>query len=381
MVHSTVEGRRAEKGAMGMGPRGPVRFLVGLAGLAVCGCSESGGSRPDGGVTGGSNGTVCLVSDTAGLDDDGFNHSALLGLEQVEESGWNTFAVESRTADDYAPNVQSFLGGKCDLIVAVGFDLQAATVAAAQANPLQRFLILDTSLGDALSKQAQRVWAQSYDTCRAAFLAGYVAAATSRTKVLATFGGQQIPPVTDFMTGFVAGAHYYAGQSDGGAVVVLGWDPVADAGTFAEGGFVDPVEGRTLADGFLAQGADVLFPVAGATGFGAGDAIVVSGRSSYLVGVDTDWSVAAPQYKDFVLTSVVKRLDRSVVSVVGQLGAGSFGGDHFSTLQADGGEVDIAPFQLSVVSSKTREDVQSLRAVILGGGLTSDLEGCPSGPR
>ncbi len=44
-----------------------------------------------------------------------------------------------------------------------------------------------------------------FDTAQAAFLAGYAAASSSKSGVVGTFGGIQIPPVTIFMDGFAEG--------------------------------------------------------------------------------------------------------------------------------------------------------------------------------
>ena len=51
-----------------------------------------------------------------------------------------------------------------------------------------------------------------FDTKSASFLAGYVAAGTTQTGVVGTFGGVNIPPVTDFMEGMRQGVEYYKGS-------------------------------------------------------------------------------------------------------------------------------------------------------------------------
>ena len=63
------------------------------------------------------------------------------------------------------------------------------------------------------------------------FMAGYLAAGMSKTGAVGTFGGINIPPVAVFMDGFVAGVNYYNKQK-GTSVRALGWDPVAQQGSF-----------------------------------------------------------------------------------------------------------------------------------------------------
>ena len=62
-----------------------------------------------------------------------------------------------------------------------------------------------------------------------------------------------------------------------------------------------------------------------------------------IVGVDTDWFVSAPEYKDIVLTSVLKHLELSVQSAARPSADGSFaGGVQVATLA--NGEIGLAPF-------------------------------------
>ena len=105
-----------------------------------------------------------------------------------------------------------------------------------------------------------------FDTAQAAFLAGYLAAGYSKSGKVATYGGLKIPPVTIFMDGFADGVAYY-NQQKSKNVQVLGWDKATQNGTFAES-FTDQDKGKALSDTFVAQGADVIMPVAGGTGLG-----------------------------------------------------------------------------------------------------------------
>ena len=50
----------------------------------------------------------------------------------------------------------------------------------------------------------------------------------SKTGNVGTFGGQNIPPVTIYMDGWVAGVRYYD-KLNNGHVTVLGWVPTANA--------------------------------------------------------------------------------------------------------------------------------------------------------
>jgi basic membrane protein A len=59
------------------------------------------------------------------------------------------------------------------------------------------------------------------------------------------------------------------------------------------------------------QGADIIMPVAGPVGLGTAAAAQEQG-GVWIIGVDNDWTLTAPEYADIVLTSVMKRMDSTV---------------------------------------------------------------------
>jgi len=64
------------------------------------------------------------------------------------------------------------------------------------------------------------------------------------------------------------GRHQLLQPAEGQSVKLLGWDEKKQNGSFA-GSFTDQTKGTQLATNFVAQGADVIFPVAGGTGLGS----------------------------------------------------------------------------------------------------------------
>ena len=66
-------------------------------------------------------------------------------------------------------------------------------------------------------------------------------------------------------------------------------------------------------------------------------------RGGKLIGVDTDWTVSAPDYADIVLTSVLKKMDVAVFDTIQSVVDGTFeGGTYLGTFENDG--VGLAPF-------------------------------------
>jgi len=323
-------------------------------------------------TTGSFKGNVCEVTDTGGVDDKSFNALGWIGAQQAAtDLGTTATYLESKQQTDYDKNINEYVtGGKCGLIVTVGFLLGDATKAAGLAHPDQKFQILDNAYDVTTTAQLTNVWAQVYSTEQGGYLAGYVAAAMTKTGKVGTFGGINIPPVSDFMVGFQEGIEYY-NTKHSAKVQLIGWDNAKKDGLFT-GDFNDQDKGKQFGQNLLDEGADIIMPVAGPVGLGAAAAVKAAGNAM-LVGVDQDWFVSAPEYQSIVLTSVQKRLDLSVENAAKAVADGSFkGGVHVGTLSS--GEIGIAPFHNfdSQVPQGIKDELKQIQADIISGAIKVD---------
>ena len=172
--------------------------------------------------------TACQVTDVSGIDDSGFNETAWEGVQDaMKDFGVEGRYLESQSETDYEPNLNALLDAKCDVIISVGFLMADATANSAKANPGSKFSIVDMAYDPTMPN----VLGQVYATNEAAFMAGYLSAGMSKTGVVGTFGGINIPPVTAFMDGFYYGVAYHNSQK-GTDVKVLGWNPDSKDGLF-----------------------------------------------------------------------------------------------------------------------------------------------------
>lgn len=307
---------------------------------------------------------ACQVTDVGGIDDRSFNATAWKGTEDAMSAlGVEGKYLESQQQADYERNINAFIEEGCDIIVTVGFLLGDATQAAAQANPDQKFAIVDFAYDPALDNVLGLV----FSTQEAAFLAGYAAAGVTQTGVVGTFGGIQIPPVTVFMDGFALGVSRY-NEQHGTDVEVKGWDPATQTGLFT-GNFDSLDDGRAMAETLMEEGADIIMPVAGPVGLGTAAAVNERGNA-YIIGVDTDWTISSPEYTDITLTSVMKNMDVAVFEAIEGTVNGTFQGGLFvGTLENNG--VGLAPFhQLdSMVTSELKAELEEIQAGIIAGEI------------
>jgi basic membrane protein A len=310
---------------------------------------------------------VCQVTDTGGIDDKSFNATAWKGVTDAMALLQNIEGkyLESQQQTDYEKNINAFLSEGCDLIITVGFLLGDATQAEAEANPTQKFSIVDYAYDPTIPN----VLGQVFNTDEAAFLAGYLAAGVTKTGKVGTFGGIQIPTVTAFMDGFALGVQYY-NEKHGTNVEVLGWDATTQTGLFT-GNFESTDDGRTMGQSLMDEGADIIMPVAGPVGLGTAAAALERGNT-YIIGVDNDWFVASPEYDSIILTSVLKNMDITTFEAIKDVQAGTFaGGVTVGTLKNGG--VGLADFHdlASQVSDQLKAELDQVKADIIAGTIVT----------
>jgi basic membrane protein A len=311
---------------------------------------------------------ACMVLDTGGVDDKSFNQSSWAGMTAANKANPNVKIsyVPSNSSNDYTPNLNAEVQKKCGTIIAVGGLMADNVKAAATANPTFHFAEVDAP------SAATNMYGMQFNTAQGGFLAGYLAAGYTKTGKVATFGGLDIPPVTIYMDGFWEGVQYYNTQNHK-SVQVLGWtEKNQKGGTFVPGNnpFGDQNGGQSISQNFINQGADIIFPVAGGSGLGAGAAAAkTSGRVS-VIWVDTDGCESAAQYCKYFLTSVTKGLSSAVQTYVTAAATGTFPtGNYVGTLQNGG--TGLAPYHdfTSKVPQSLQTAVNTVKQGIESGSI------------
>ena len=318
---------------------------------------------------------ACEVTDVGGVDDKGFNQKAYKGVtDAADQLGVEAIVLESQAETDYAPNIQAFVDQGCNVIVTVGFLLGDATMTAANANPDIPFTIVDYAYGENEDGTPMitnnNVLGQVFNTDEAAFLAGYLAAGTTKSGKVGTFGGINIPPVTIFMDGFYYGVQKY-NADNGTNVEVLGWDPKTQKGLFTEN-FEKLDDGRTFAQNLVDEGADIVMPVAGPVGLGSAALATELGTDKLMIiGVDSDQYESDTANQGVYLTSVLKNMDVTTFNAIKAVVDGTFaGGVTVGTIENGG--VGLAPYHDmdSMVSQELKDQIAALQAGIIDGSVS-----------
>jgi WD40 repeat protein/basic membrane lipoprotein Med (substrate-binding protein (PBP1-ABC) superfamily) len=309
---------------------------------------------------------ICFLGNEGGISDP-FSRSVYEGIQSVSaREGWSEMILAPYVALESVYLLEYASRAECDLIAVLSWSPGDLERAAERLNPGQRFILIDApALND-----LPGLWGQVYAVDQPAFLAGYLAAAMSKTGYIGTLGGQEMKAVIDFMEGFERGAAYYNSRYEA-QVTVLGWDSQNEEGVFI-GDFGDVERARLYAQHMIEQGADVLFPVAGATIGVALLELAAEHEGVLFIGVDWDYALGFPEHREVILTSVEKRVGMSVVHAAEAFERGDFsGGTYIGTLET--GEVRLSPFYEweQRIPEQIKADLEEIRGKILSGEITT----------
>lgn len=320
---------------------------------------------------------ACLALDTGGVDDKSFNAASWAGAKAAAKANKNVTVsyLPAASGADFAPNIKKFVDQKCNVIIGVGFAIGGAIIASAKANPKIKYAIVDDS---GLEPNADftvftaipNVKGLTFRTQESSFLAGYAAAAYSKTGVVATYGGAPYPTVTAFMDGFAQGVFYF-NQVKKKGVRVLGWNRDTKNGEFV-GDFANTSKALQISKNFEQAGADVILPVAGGLGGSTAQNSMDSGKS-VTIWVDTDGFVSANKYRSVLLTSVMKGLGESIQAVIAETNAGKYTNKAYVGTLANKG-TRLAPFHdLDGVVPKTlAKELAAIQKKIIAGSIKVD---------
>lgn len=261
----------------------------------------------------GSSVKVGLAYDIGGRGDQSFNDSAAAGLDlAVKDFGVETKELEATSGETDAQKeerLNSLVDAGYNPIIAVGFAYAASMDKVAKANPDVNFAIIDDA-----SSQLPNLANLTFAENQGSYLVGAIAAQASKTGNVGFVGGVNVPLIQKFQAGFEAGAK--AVNPD----IKIQVKYLTEPPDFS--GFGDPAKGKVAAEGMFQNGADVVYHAAGGSGAGVFEA--AKAAKGWAIGVDSDqYLTAAPEVKDVVLTSMLKRVDVAVYEFIKSFVAGS----------------------------------------------------------
>ena len=303
---------------------------------------------------------IAVITSAAGQNDNGYNQSAVVGLDKAaQELGAETKVVETEDIDGA---LKALAEDGYSLIFSLEYNFEAlingvgGEAAIAEQYPDTTFVVFNAEPNKDESGGAiqSNVISVLFDVHEASFLAGALAAQVIENqdilfgdshaltavddggRTIGFIGGTNSAGITVFSYGFAEGVNYVAAE--------LGVDYKYYADYSA--GFSDSATGSQIANTMYSQGANVVYACAGVVG----DGVTAKANELKKLAVQVDANRDADQ-PGYVLTSVLKNtevpvyelskalIDGTIADQMGQsifysLGSGATGITDLSTIEA-----------------------------------------------
>jgi basic membrane protein A len=289
-----------------------------------------------------------VVYDAGGKFDKSFNEAAYNGIERFrKETGtaYLDFEISNDTQREQALRRMAQKGA--DPVIAVGFGHGSALEKVAREFPNSRFAIIDSEV------KLPNVQSVLFKDQEGSFLAGWIAATTSKSGKVGFVGGMDVPLIRRFQCGYEHGARYASPKVEVVANMT-GTTPAA---------WSDPTRGGELAKAQFARGVDVVFAAAGGTGTGVYQAAKDQGKLA--IGVDSNQNHLQP---GTMLTSMLKRVDNAIHGIALSARNGTFKpGTVVLGLKEQGVGLAMDQHNARLVSDETRKKLAAVESDIVSG--------------
>ncbi|MDQ1733532.1 MAG: basic rane protein, partial [Pseudonocardiales bacterium] len=332
--------------------------------LAACGSDKT--ATPGGNASSGISGSgaasslkIGMAYDIGGRGDKSFNDAAAAGLDAAKKkynlTDSNVKELEAAQGEaeaDKEARLTQLADNGFNTIIAVGFAYSAAVKAVVPKYPNIKFAIIDDN-----AVQAPNLADLTFAEEQGSFLVGAIAALKSKKHHVGFIGGVNVALIQKFQAGFDAGAR----AADPSVKIEDKY--LTTPPDFS--GFNDPTKGETAANGIYDAGADVIFAAAGGSGSGVFKAAKAKGAKA--IGTDSDQDLsAAPDVKDVVISSMLKRVDVAVGKFIDSVKDGSFkAGNTIFDLKAGGVDYSTSGGKIDDIKAK----VDDFKSKIIDGTI------------
>jgi basic membrane protein A len=293
------------------------------------------GTTAAGGGGDGSDITVGLTFDLLGRGDQSFNDSAAAGMDRAK-ADFGVTVNELTPTDASARGTDMQLQAEnADLVIGVGFSFAPDLATAADdgtvsgiavENPDVLFAVVDDPLMnfsvDPPAPLAPNAAGLVFSEEQGSYLVGVAAALKSTTGKIGFIGGVSgIGLIEKFEAGYIAGAKSINPDIEVTSQYITEF-PDFD-------GFQSPDRAKEIAAAMYSEGADVVYAAAGLSGSGmfqaAAETTEATGTKVWGIGVDSDqYNTVDPAVQEYVLTSMIKRVDVAVYNITADVVNGTF---------------------------------------------------------
>jgi len=283
------------------------------------------------------------------ISDQSWNGGAYQGLIAIRDSlGAEVSHIQTRTPADFEENFREYGARGFHLVFGHGFEFQDAAKRVAPQFPKTVYV---TTSGNTAGDNIAGI---RFSFADAAYLAGMLAGAMTRSGTVGVIGGTELPPVKESFLAFERGVRRVKSNARLLTAYVGNWDDVS--------------AGKEQALAQIARGADVIFQNADAAGLGVFQA-ARERVGVYVIGSNADQNHVAPQV---TLGSVVIDLPRAFLQVAREVKSRTFQ-PRVVTFDAKSDVVKLVinPALQAKIPNRVRSQIDSVNAQIHGGAFSA----------
>jgi basic membrane protein A len=267
---------------------------------------------------------ACVVSPTPIVSAGSATEQALTALERAVLTRGIEFdelyITQTQSTGSYAAGMTKLIEGGCDFVMASGHRMAKAVHRAATEHPQTNFALVDASLTDenGLAVDLQNVIEINSDISTQAFLAGYRAAAETKTEIVAALSGDRLETSQNQIWAFKQGVELF-NSTNGANVLLLGAFGQDQSSWASTSSWADPAKTARLATSFIDRGADVVFLNTG-TSEVSGLAKMLENSEALIVSVDAVTRERQPEKAGLLpastLAVITKQLEQPVFEAI-----------------------------------------------------------------
>lgn len=293
---------------------------------------------------------IGLVLDKGGKDDKSFNSAAFEGATLAEKQlGIELKYVEATDVNSLENLHRQFAKKNYDLVIGVGFAQSDAVKKIATQFPSVKFALVDGEVA------TPNVRSLLFEEHQGSFLVGALAAMKSKGTKVGFIGGMDIPLIRRFSMGYSAGIKHQNPK------MTLIENYIGISGE----AWNNPAKAKELALNQYNQGVDVIFVAAGASNSGVFDA--AEEKKKLAIGVDSNQNWIKP---GFILTSMLKRVDKAVYSTIEDLKNNKFtSGIVRYGLKDKGVDYSVDKHNEKLLNATERKKMEALKEEIIAGKI------------
>lgn len=289
------------------------------------------------------------------FNDKSFGQIAKKGLEEAKdkykiEPQYEEFKTDTKGNEEEITKALRKLAEKSKMVIAMGEETKSSVEKVARERRDKMFTVVDAEVEESNVKSIL------FKHEEGSFLMGIVAGNETKSNKVGYVGGVNDKMGLQFSNGYTAGVKTVNKEA---AKNLIDGSNIRFIQSYS-----DEQKAYDRAIELYDLGCDIIFQACGKAGMGVFKAAKEKGK--LVIGIDVDQKKEFPEYKDQIISSMIKSVDKVVLNACKEIQEGSFksGIDNIEEYGIKQKTLDYAPSTQESVSKKTMDDLNKYKKMI-----------------